>query len=197
MQFPTDKEDPFEVFGQWLKEAKKSDLNEPTAMCLTTCTIEGKPSSRMVLLKEFDERGFVFFTNLKSRKGLELLENPNAAICFYWDSLQKQVRVTGKVKRITDRESDIYHNSRRRGSQIGAWASMQSHKLDNYRILEERVEEIKKQFGSGPIPRPPFWGGFRLKPYEIEFWQHMEHRLHKRLLYIRKGSKWNTTLLYP
>lgn len=195
--FPTEKENPFEVFGEWFNQAKKSDMAEPTAVALATADKKGRPSCRMVLLKEFDERGFVFFTNKKSRKGGQLNENPYASMCFYWGELGRQVRVSGKVKEINSHESDVYHASRHRGSQIGAWASMQSQKLDKYSTLEKRVKEMQKQFGDGPVERPIHWGGYRIVPDRIEFWQHMDHRLHKRMVYERKGKKWQAGLLYP
>jgi len=195
--FPTGKEDPFGVFGDWLHAAKQTDLREPTACALATADGEGRPSSRMVLLKEFDERGFVFFTNKKSRKGGQLKQTPFAALCFYWDILGKQVRVSGKIEEVGEHESDAYFASRQRGSQIGAWASMQSKELDDYTTLEKRVSEMTEQFGDGPVPRPPHWGGYRIIPDRIEFWLHMDCRLHKRMLYERDGESWKTSFLYP
>jgi len=195
--FPTGKEDPFLIFAEWFDEAKKVDIYEPTAVTLATADDKGRPSCRIVLLKEFDKRGFVYFTNKKSRKGNEVNKNSHAALCFYWDELRRQVRISGKVEEISEHESDAYFASRKRGSQIGAWASMQSQKLDKYSTLEKRVKEFEKEFGKGPIMRPPHWGGFRVVPKEIEFWQLIDHRLHKRILYERKGKKWESKLLYP
>ncbi len=204
--FPTGKENPLEVFSKWLDEAKScTDIKEPNAMALATCAQDGNsfaPSCRFVLLKNFDERGFVFFTNKNSRKGDELKDNPHAALCFYWEALGKQVRIEGKVEEVDESESDTYHTSRRRGSQIGAWASKQSQPLENYSILEQRVKKMEEEFADAPVPRPPFWGGYRVIPNRIEFWQHMEHRLHYRLLYKRiendeNTALWDSEFLYP
>lgn len=195
--FLTGKENPFEVFGRWYAEAQASIEKEPTAMVLSTASKNGTPSSRVILLKGFDERGFVFFTNRTSKKGRELKENPKAALCFYWNKLNKQVRINGDVEEVSDHESDQYHSSRRRGSQIGAWASKQSTELDDYSTLEKRVAEIEKQYEGADVPRPPYWGGFRVKPKTIEFWQEMEFRLHKRMVFTKTESGWSTKKLYP
>lgn len=195
--FPSGKENPFEVFGEWFAEAQTKITIEPTSMVLSTATKDGAPSSRVILLKSFDERGFVFFTNRTSRKGHELKENPKAALCFYWNILGKQVRIVGDVEEVSDHESDLYHSSRRRGSQLGAWASKQSTELDEYATLEKRVAEFEKQYEGANVPRPPYWGGYRLKPNEIEFWENIEFRLHKRLVYTKTVKGWKTKKLYP
>ena len=192
--------EPFARFGELLERAKATDLREPTAFALATATAEGRPSVRMVLLKGFDERGFVFFTNLESRKGLELAANPFAALCFHWQPLELQVRVEGRVEPVTPAEADAYYATRARGSRIGAWASRQSTQLDHYETLVARVAEYEEKFGEGDIPRPEFWSGFRVVPDRIEFWFGRPSRLHERELYLRAAGdppRWTKELLYP
>jgi pyridoxamine 5'-phosphate oxidase len=190
-------ESALKLFKEWFDKAQTLDLKEPTAVTLATATKGGLPSARIVLLKSYDERGFCFYTNMQSRKGRELIENPHAALCFYWDALGRQVRIEGKIEKVTEQESDAYYNSRSRGSQIGAWASKQSQVMQGEMDLPKRVKEIADQFEGQVIPRPPFWGGFRLIPSRIEFWENREYRLHKRLVYRREAGVWNTELLYP
>lgn len=190
--------DPYEQFRQWWAQAQEeSGMLEPTGMCLSTANAEGRPSSRIVLLKHWDRRGFVFYTNYTSRKSRELHDNPFAALLFWWDRLRRQVRVEGRVERVPERESDAYFASRPRGSQLGAWASQQSRPLDSRETLSRRVDELDKEFGNGPIPRPPHWGGFRLVPDYLEFWDDGAHRLHDRIIYEKQGQNWHTDRLYP
>jgi len=189
--------DPIQLFSEWFDEAKKTTLPEPTAMLLATVSPDGKPSTRVVLLKGFDDRGFVFYTNLQSQKGRELQANPNAALCFYWPPLARQVRVEGTVQKASDEEADAYFSTRPHGAQIGAWASHQSAELANRQELKARVKEVEKKFEDKNVPRPPFWSGFRVVPERIEFWQSREDRLHDRVVFVRKGEEWMKMLLYP
>ena len=189
--------DPIERFGALLDRARQTDLPEPTAMSLATADTRGRPSVRMVLLKGFDASGFAFYTNLESRKAGELLANPHAALCFHWQPLQVQVRVEGRVQQVSLPEADEYFATRPRGSQLGAWASLQSKPLDSYAELEGRVAEIRARFGEGPIPRPDFWSGFRVVPERIEFWTARADRLHEREVYTRSDEGWSIELLYP
>ncbi|MDZ4857624.1 MAG: pyridoxamine 5'-phosphate oxidase [Candidatus Hydrogenedentes bacterium] len=190
-------ENPIDLFNAWFAEALECGLQEPTAMCLSTCDAAGQPSSRMVLLKGVDDRGFVFYTNFQSRKGRELLENPKASLCFYWMPLGKQVRIAGDVTRVSDEEADAYFATRDRQSQIGAYASNQSQPLNTMAGLEKRFEEFSNKFEGVEIQRPGHWSGFRVRPDEIEFWMNKPFRLHERLLYTRDGQEWRTALLYP
>jgi pyridoxamine 5'-phosphate oxidase len=189
--------DPFALFESWLDEAGKSEPNDPNAMSLATVDGGGMPSVRIVLLKGFDERGFVFYTNTESDKGRELLGHTQAALCFHWKSLRRQVRVWGDASLVTAGEADDYYHSRPRRSQVGAWASQQSRPLDSRATLERRVEEIAAQYGEGEIPRPAYWTGFRIAPRRIEFWRDGEFRLHDRMVYSRAGAGWTTERLYP
>jgi pyridoxamine 5'-phosphate oxidase len=188
---------PLTLFSEWYTEAKTLGLREPSAATIATCSKDGIPSARILLLKSFDEKGFCFFTNLTSRKGKEIHDNPKAAICFFWDKILKQVRIEGKVERVSEKEADDYFAKRDRGSQIGAWASKQSHIMESAADLPDRVKEIALQFEGQLIPRPPFWSGFRVVPQKIEFWQSGEFRLNTRLLYSRTDKGWNTQRLYP
>jgi len=189
--------DPFDLFGDWLGEAEKTELNDPNAMSLATVDAEGRPSLRMVLLKGFDERGFVFYTNLESKKGRDLAGNPEAAICLHWKSLRRQIRVEGTTEPVSAEEADAYFASRPRGSQIGAWASAQSRPIEGRFELERKVGETAARFGIGTIPRPAHWSGFRLVPRRLEFWQDRPFRLHDRLVYNRGETGWTTERLYP
>ena len=176
---------------------ERARLPEPTAMMLATATEDGRPSLRVVLLKEFDERGFVFYTNLTSRKGVELDANPRAALLFHWQPLEWQVRVEGPVERVTDAEADAYFATRERESQIGAWASAQSAPLESDRVLDARVREVEARFEGRDVPRPEFWSGFRVTPMRIEFWHNRPHRLHERRVFERAGSGWTMHRLFP
>lgn len=189
--------EPIEKFQAWLEDAGKANIKEPTAMCLATTTPEGIPSARMVLLKEADERGFTFYTNLESRKGSELAANPRAALCFYWAALDRQVRVEGKAEPVSEEEADGYFASRALKSRIGAWASRQSRPMAGKRELMKRVAEFTAKFAVGDVPRPPHWSGFRIVPERIEFWQQGAFRLHDRKVYTREGDGWQTEVLYP
>lgn len=189
--------DPFTQFRLWLDQAIQAGIREPTAMTLATCTHEGLPSARIVLLKGFDEHGFTFFTNYESRKGREMAANPHAALVFFWPELERQVRIEGTIERVTDTESDEYHASRPRGSQLGAWTSWQSEVIATREVLEERLKEFMSQFGDGPVPRPPHWGGYRLVPKVIEFWQGRPSRLHDRLRYRVGEQGWVIERLSP
>ncbi|CCQ73992.1 pyridoxamine 5'-phosphate oxidase [Magnetospira sp. QH-2] len=193
----TEFQAPFDHFAQWMSDAEEQETNDPNALSLATTTKEGRPSVRMVLLKEMDERGFVFYTNLESRKGRELLENPHASMCFHWKSLRRQVRIDGPVEQVTDEEADAYFHSRPRLSQIGAWASSQSRRLENRFHLEKRVAEYTAKFGIGSVPRPDYWHGFRLIPQWMEFWEDRPFRLHDRLVFTRAGDGWTTEHLFP
>ena len=189
--------DPHALFEEWLAEARTSEPNDPTAMALATADAQGRPSVRMVLLKGHDARGFVFYSNLDSRKGGELAANPNAALLFHWKSLRRQVRVEGPVERVSDAEADAYFASRARESQLGAWASDQSRPLDRREIFEARYAEMAAQFDGGDVPRPPRWSGWRVMPERIEFWSDRAFRLHERRLFTRAGEGWSEGLLYP
>lgn len=191
------KRDPIETFGLWLTEAEESEPNDPTAMCLATVDDGGRPAARMVLLKGVDRRGFAFYTNLDSRKSHELILRPHAALCFHWKSLRRQVRVEGPVEPVGPDEADAYFATRGRDSQVGAWASDQSRPLDRRETLEARVAEIQIRFAGQTVPRPPNWGGFRLIPGAIEFWQDRPHRLHDRIRFNRVADGWEAERLYP
>ncbi len=184
-------------FQTLLKQAQRKGLNEPTAMTLSTVSKEGMPSSRMVLLKEASERGFVFYTNLQSRKGEQLAANPRVSLCFFWDPLMEQVTVEGSVEQVSDEEADAYWKTRPRESQIGAWAAQQSQPLESRAVLLKRAAEYGLKFGLGAIPRPPHWTGFRVIPTRIEFWKSQPFRLNERVLYQKEGVHWKKTLLYP
>ena len=193
----TPPEDPIAAFSAWLEEAEASEPRDANAMTLASLGADGMPSSRMVLLKGVDARGFVFYTNFESRKGRELLAHPKAALLFYWKSLNRQVRVEGEVEAVSGEEADAYFASRPRPARIGAWASDQSRPMEGRFALEKRVAEYGLKYAVGEVPRPPHWSGFRVLPRAIEFWQEGAFRLHQRLVYYREGDAWRTERLYP
>lgn len=195
----TEYTDPLTLFSEWLDKAKQTDsIAEPTAMSLATATKTGVPSVRIVLLKGFDARGFSFYTNLESRKSSEIIENPNAALCFYWMPLEKQVRIEGAVEPVSAQEADAYYNSRALVSRIGAWASQQSRPLDSRETLMRKVADLRGQYTEqNPPPRPPHWSGWRLVPRSIEFWHQAEFRLHDRVVFTKSGEVWEKQRLYP
>ena len=190
-------DDHIALFKAWFADAEKSEPGIPDAVALATATPSGAPSVRMVLFKDVDARGFAFYTNLESRKATELSANPQAAMCFHWKSLHRQVRVEGNVERVPDDEADAYFATRERLSQIGAWASKQSRPLKGRFELEKRVAEYTARFHVGRVPRPDFWSGFRIVPRVIEFWQQQSFRLHDRMVYHRRADGWMTERLYP
>lgn len=194
-----DSADPFDLFNVWFAEAKKAEPNDPDAMALATVDAAGLPDVRMVLLKAADARGFVFYTNEQSAKGGELASNPKAALVLHWKSTRKQIRVRGAVERVTAAEADAYFASRSRESRIAAAASDQSRPLDSRKTFEARVAELQKKYEGKDVPRPSHWGGYRIVPSEIEFWQDRPHRMHDRLRFSRKDAKsaWTKTRLYP
>jgi pyridoxamine 5'-phosphate oxidase len=189
--------DPLAEFARWFDEALKAQVLEPNAMTLATATSDALPSARTVLLKGFDQRGFVFFTDYRSRKSAELDNNPRAALVFYWGELERQVRITGSVERTSVQESDAYFQTRPLGSRLGAWVSHQSRVIPSRSQLESGLREVKERFSSGEVPLPPHWGGYRLHPGEIEFWQGRENRLHDRIRYTRDGERWRVERLSP
>jgi pyridoxamine 5'-phosphate oxidase len=189
--------EPYSLFGTWLKDAEASEPNDPSAVALATVDADGMPNVRMVLLKSFDPDGFVFYTNFESRKGQELLGQKKAAMVFHWKSLRRQVRVRGAIEVVSDAEADAYYESRPRGSRIGAWASKQSRPLESRFALEKAVAEYTVKFGIGHIPRPDHWSGFRLKPVSIEFWHDRPFRLHDRVEFSRAREGWEKIRMYP
>lgn len=189
--------DPILLFKRWLSDAQKAGIHNAEAMALATATREGAPSARVVLFKGILRGGFSFYTNYESRKSRELDTNPRAALVFHWDSFERQIRVEGRIERATPAESNRYFASRERASQLGAWASRQSETLKDRSELDARLIEIENRFARGKVPRPEFWGGYRVVPTQIEFWQGKAHRLHERTLYTRRGTSWRTTMLSP
>lgn len=189
--------DPIQRFKASMKRAERAGITLPNAMSLATASPEGKPSVRMMLLKGVDERGFIFYTNLNSRKGQEFNQRPVASLCFWWPPLEEQVRIEGRVERVSETEADAYFATRPRGSQLAAWASKQSEILPSRETLLAEVEKLRKLYEGKEVPRPPFWSGFLLVPERIEFWYGRPDRLHERILYARQGKGWLTTLLYP
>jgi pyridoxamine 5'-phosphate oxidase len=190
-------QNPIEHFASLYEEARRVIPMDPNAMTLATVGPDGRPSVRVVLLKDFDAQGFTFFTNLESRKGRELRAHPWAALCFFWQPLERQVRIEGRVEQVSDAEADAYFRSRPRESQVGAWASLQSQGLSSRAELEARVADFTRRFEGQQVPRPPHWSGLRVVPDRIEFWRGRPGRLHDRLIYLREGDGWRTEVLYP
>ena len=188
---------PLDLFKEWFEQAKKSEINDPNAMNLATVSSEGKPNSRIVLLKSYSEIGFIFFTNSNSKKGKAIANNSNVALNFHWKTLQKQIRIEGTVSIISKNETDEYFNSRPIGSRIGAWASIQSEELSNRNKLIKRIKEYEKKFQNQNVPRPSHWNGYLVEPNLIEFWQEMPFRLHDRVEFIKESKKWISRKLYP
>jgi pyridoxamine 5'-phosphate oxidase len=189
--------DPIQEFLEIFERAKEREVADATRVALATVDSAAHPTVRVVLLKQVDERGFVFYTNFESRKARHLDENPNASLCFYWPSIDEQIRVEGVVERVSDEEADAYFGSRDRGSKVGAWASRQSRPLDSRRTLIGRYLKYQAKFAARQVPRPDFWGGYRLRPERIEFWHNQAHRLHDRFLYVREDDGWKVERLYP
>jgi pyridoxamine 5'-phosphate oxidase len=189
--------DPIVQFHEWFEKVIEADLHEPNAMILATATGEGRPSARTVLLKGYDEQGFIFYTNYEGRKARELEANPTCTLLFYWGELERQVRIEGRASRLSTEVSDAYFLSRPRGSRLGAWASEQSRPVEDRSVLEERVKALEAEYEGREIPRPPFWGGYRVEPEVIEFWQGRENRLHDRLVYRRSEGEWTIERLQP
>ncbi len=189
--------DPIQLFNDWLKQAEAQEPGLANAMTLATADQTGLPSARMVLLKDADQRGFVFYTNTESRKAEDIAANPRAVLVFHWKSLRRQVRITGDVELVSDADADAYFATRPRGAQIGAWASDQSRPMEGALALEKRVARYAARFGIGKVPRPPYWSGYRVRPTEIEFWQDKPFRLHERILYGHIADGWQISRLYP
>ncbi|THV16515.1 pyridoxamine 5'-phosphate oxidase [Rhizobium rhizophilum] len=193
----TEESEPFALFATWLKDAEDSEINDPNAVALATVDADGLPNVRMVLLKGFDVRGFVFYTNFESQKGQEILGQKKAAMCFHWKSLRRQLRLRGEVEVVSDAEADEYYQSRPLGSRIGAWASKQSRPLEGRFALEKAVAEYTAKYALGNVPRPPHWSGFRIIPSSIEFWHDRKFRLHDRIEFRRDGDGWSKVRMYP
>ena len=194
-----DYKNPLELFKEWFEEAKKTEINDPNALALATSTKDGIPTVRMVLLKDFNEKGFVFYTNLNSKKSNDIKINPNASMCFHWKSLLRQIRIVGELNQVSDEEADAYYNSRSYGSRIGAWASKQSLILKDRNQLYESIKDYKKKFPDEKnVPRPNHWSGWNLSPKEIEFWLDGDNRIHQRLKYSKNSrGEWVKNLLNP
>ena len=193
-----DEDNPISLFKIWFEEAKKSEINDPNALSLATSDSMGIPSVRMVLLKNFDNNGFVFYTNLNSAKSKDIKDNPNVSMCFHWKSLLRQIRIKGKVTKVSEQEADEYYNSRSYGSRIGAWASKQSSILNNREELNKEIEIYKSKFPDNKeVPRPNHWSGWRVNPSEIEFWLDGDNRIHERLKYLKNNEDWKKVLLSP
>ena len=194
-----DLENPLDLFREWFNEAKIRESNDHNALALATADKKGIPSVRMVLLKDYSNKGFVFYTNLDSKKSNDIKKNPNASMCFHWKSLLRQIRISGEISKVSNKEADLYYKSRDYGSKIGAWASKQSEVLKNRDVLFESIEDYKKKYpDESTVPRPSHWSGWNLNPYEIEFWLDGENRIHQRLKYIKKeNEKWDKFLLNP
>lgn len=189
--------DPILQFEKWFKEAVGAKVNEPNAMTVATATKDGKPSARILLLRNFDEKGFIFYTNYTSRKGIEIMENPHCALLLFWPELERQVRIEGVLEKQTVEESDSYFNSRPRGSKLGAWTSAQSKVIASRQLLDEEYEKLSKKYPDENVPRPPHWGGYLLKPTCIEFWQGRPSRMHDRIIYTLQNKNWKIERLAP
>ena len=193
-----DLENPIELFKEWFNEAKKTEINDPNAFTLATADTNGIPSARMILLKDFNQNGFIFYTNFNSKKSSDLKENPNASLCFHWKSLLRQIRISGKVSKVSNKESDAYYKTRPYDSKIGAWASNQSSVLKNREELIKLIDDFKKKYpNENEVPRPDYWSGWNLDPTSIEFWLDGKNRIHQRLKYIKNNSSWEKILLNP
>ena len=190
-------DDPFATFALWFDEARQTEPSDPNAMTLATCTLDGRPSARIVLLKEWDERGFVFYTNLESHKSNEIKQNPQVALLFHWKSLLRQIRIEGAVTPVSDAQADAYFAGRPRQSRLGAWASAQSRPLADRPTFEAKLAEVEARFPEETTPRPSFWSGWRVTPDAFEFWQDMAFRLHDRITFTRDPTGWKTGRLYP
>jgi len=189
---------PIDLFKEWFNEAIKNELNDPNAFVVATSTKSGIPSARIVLLKSFNDKGFVFYTDLNSQKSNEIKNNPKASMCFHWKSLQRQIRITGNLSKVSDKEADEYFESRKYESKIGAWASKQSSILKSRKELQESIVKYKNKYSDkNNVPRPPNWSGWKLNPYEIEFWLDGANRIHERLKYTKKNKSWQKCLLSP
>lgn len=191
------KADPVEQFALWYEEAQRAGVPEQEAATLASATPDGKPSARVVLLRGYDARGFVFYTNYESRKGRELAANPRAALVFYWPEFARQVRIEGSVEQVSAEESDAYFRNRPRGHQLSAWVSRQSEVVASRAVLEQRMRQLAAQYATAPVPRPPYWGGYRVIPNVIEFWQGQDDRLHDRIEYVRQNGFWKVRRLSP
>ncbi|WP_010582967.1 pyridoxamine 5'-phosphate oxidase [Schlesneria paludicola] len=190
--------DPIEQFSKWYQDVQKAGITEYPAMTLATCSAAGRPAARIVYLRGFDARGFAFYTNYDSRKGEEIGQNPWASLCFYWKELERQIRIEGRVEKVSEQESDDYFAGRPLNNQLGAWASSQSGTLESPAALNARVEEFRQRFAGQPIPRPPHWGGYRVVPDRIEFWQGRPSRLHDRFAYVQSANgDWAVSRLFP
>ena len=194
-----DLENPIELFNEWFNEAKKTEINDPNALALATSSKDGAPSVRIVLLKGFDQNGFVIYTNLDSKKSIDIKSNPNAAMCFHWKSLLRQIRIAGQITKVPDEDADLYFKSREYESRVGAWASKQSSVLKNREELYQEIENYKKKYSDkNNVPRPSYWSGWNLNPNEVEFWLDGKNRIHQRLKYIKsQNGIWNKFLLSP
>jgi pyridoxamine 5'-phosphate oxidase len=193
-----DEENPFELFKVWMKEAEKSEINDPNAFNLATADTTGQPDNRILLLKGLTDKEFIFYTNLESKKGRDLRSNPKASMCFHWKSLQRQIRIQGSVELVDSKTADEYFNSRPYESRVGAWASSQSEVMRHRDEFEEKIKEFKEKYpDQNNVPRPPHWSGWKLTPYKIEFWKDVQNRLHQRLCYSRIKNKWDKEILYP
>ena len=190
-------DDPFKLFGEWFNKAKETEINDPNALALATADKNGAPSVRMVLLKDFSEKGFVFYTNLESKKSGDIKNNPNASMCFHWKSLLRQIRIVGTISSVSNQEADNYYNSRAYGSRIGAWASKQSKPIVGRPELETKMTEMRSNFSEQSVPKPKEWGGYRLIPSFFEFWQGREDRLHDRICYLMDSDQWKIQRLSP
>ncbi|MFQ3361174.1 MAG: pyridoxamine 5'-phosphate oxidase [Alphaproteobacteria bacterium] len=193
----SNKTNPLALFEEWIKEAESQELNDPNAMILATSDSDNIPNARVVLLKDYGTKGFTFYTNANSAKGKELSQNKSVAACFHWKSLQRQIRIKGKVEILSNSESEAYFKTRPRGSQIGAWASKQSSDLESQSQLKSSFSDIELIYEDKDVPKPPYWMGYRIVPNEIEFWVNSEFRLHQRLVFYLENNKWNTKFLYP